>query len=75
MAGKLDGAGFMHRHMAVFGGQHPFSGAEHRVDDQRIGLGAAHQKEYVCLGAVEGGAELLLGRGAVGVLAIAALGF
>ena len=54
MTGVLDGAGFMHIHVAAVGSDDAFIGAKERGDDGRIGLGAADEKFYFCILGIAG---------------------
>ena len=57
--------------MPRFRRQNALIGAEETADDGGVGLGAAHQEFHLSVGAVAGGANLVLGLSAVGILTVA----
>ena len=67
VAAGLDRPGFMAVDMAGDGGQHPFVPGEQRVDDDGVGLGAAHEEMHRRARAAAGRADLFPRRLAPGV--------
>ena len=68
---RLNGTCFMEGDVPRFRRQNALIGAEETADDGGVGLGAAHQEFHLSVGAVAGGADLVLGLSAVGILTVA----
>ena len=71
VAGGLDGPRLVAVDVSAVGGQHALPGPQNGGDHGGVGLGAAHQEVNVSLRRLADGADLLPGRRAVLVLAVA----
>ena len=70
VAVSLDGARLVYVDMARFHGHHALVGAQHRVDDGGVGLGAADEEENLGFGTLAGPTNFLTCRLAPFVVAI-----
>ena len=71
VAGGFDRAGLVAVDVTADGGQYALPGPQDRGDDRGVGLGAAYQKMHVGVRGLTRGLDLLTGRRADLVLAVA----
>ena len=74
VAGILNGPGLMDVDVAGIGGDDPLIAAQHTVDGDLVGLGAAGEEPDLQVVPAAGGAELGLGGFGVGIVPIAGQG-